>query len=94
MSEYIVSKAAHCLKKNKEKVLALWSERARQEISAASYKSEVVLRDALPLFINNLVRALSPNEPDDQLSETRVAREHAEQRDRQGDYSLSQVLAE
>jgi light-regulated signal transduction histidine kinase (bacteriophytochrome) len=94
VGEYIVLKAAHCLKKNKEKVLTLWSERARQEISAASHKSELVLRDALPLFINNLVRALSPNEPDDDISETLAAKEHAGQRDQQGDYSLAQVLAE
>lgn len=94
MSEYNVLKAAHCLKRNKEKVLALWSERARQELPSASDKSEPVLRDALPLFINNLIRALSPNEPDPGAGETRVAKEHAEQRDQQGDYSLGQVLAE
>lgn len=94
MSDYIVLKAAQCLKQNKEKVLALWSERARQEIAAASDKPEPVLRNAIPLFINNLVRAISPNEPNDDASETRVAKEHAEQRDQQGDYSLSQVLDE
>jgi light-regulated signal transduction histidine kinase (bacteriophytochrome) len=54
----------------------------------------LVLRDAIPLFINNLVKALSPNEPENSTEETNVAKEHAKQRDEQGDYSLSQVIAE
>ena len=70
MTEYDVLKTAHCLKQNKEKVLNLWSRRARQEIAVASDKSELVVRDALPQFINNLVKALSPNEPDHSASET------------------------
>jgi hypothetical protein len=75
MKEYDVLKTAHCLKRNKEKILSLWSTRARQEISAANDKPELVLRDAIPLFINNLVKALSPNEPENSTEETNVAKE-------------------
>jgi len=94
MNEDTRLQTAHSLRQHKEKILALWSERARQEIPAASEKSELVLRDALPLFLNNLVRTLSPNEPEDSSCQTEVSQEHAEQRDRQGDYSLRQVVSE
>jgi len=74
MAALNVMKTAECLKLNRERILALWSERARQEIPAADGKPEPVLRDALPLFLSNLVRALSPNEPEDASVQEAVSR--------------------
>jgi signal transduction histidine kinase len=86
--------AAQCLSKNRETILARWSERARDLVPAAADKTELVLRDALPMFLRNLILVLSPKAPEDSSCNDEVSREHGQQRARQGDYSLAQVLAE
>ncbi len=94
MSQRDTAETAECLKRNKEKILTLWSERARQEVPAAGEKDEYILRDAIPLFLDNLGRALSPTQPASDAAIEEVSKEHGRQRAQQGDYSLPQVLDE
>ena len=69
-------------------------KRARLTLPAAAAQPEPILRDEIPLFLANLVRALSPNEPQCNACSGGVCKEHGQQRARQKDYSLRQVLAE
>ncbi len=79
----------------KNKLLQDWEIRARAMVQAAKVQSQIALRDSLPEFIDQLVKTLSCPAPTLQIiKSTVVAKEHAEDRADQPEYSIDQVITE
>ncbi len=87
--------AANSLKRLKERIMTLWVERSQAEIPAAHDKDIHTVRDEIPKFLDELVKALSPLHPQqDATEENRLANFHGQQRAGLTQYSLQQVLKE
>jgi hypothetical protein len=89
------SRASDRLLARRERVLSLWEERVRREISAAAAESHPVLIDTLPAVIRQLAEALSPHHPRRTATEgSSVAEEHGGERVRETCFRLEDVIAE
>ncbi len=86
--------ASH-LKISKASILKEWEDRSRKTVEAAKVQSRLAIRDSLPQFLDQLVETLRSDNPKTQLSaNAEVAREHAEDRANQPEYTLDQVITE
>ncbi|HEY9643109.1 MAG TPA: HAMP domain-containing sensor histidine kinase [Coleofasciculaceae cyanobacterium] len=89
------------LKQNATKIMQLWEERARNEVYASMHQDSLVLRDSLPLYLEQLVDALS-TEVDrtsaqiiaDEVESTRIGKLHGHERAGYADYSMNQLIFE
>ncbi len=87
--------SAALLEKEKANILAEWEAKSRELVSAARKQSRVNLRDSLPQFIDQLIETLrAPNPKSEAAANAEVAREHAEDRATQPEYSLDEVIYE
>lgn len=86
---------ADLLVKLKPTILQQWEKQSRKQVAAAMEQSLVGLRDALPEFLNQLVKTLRGSDPAAQAdTNSEVAHEHAEDRANQPEYNLNAVLFE
>ena len=87
--------AAQRLARNKNRVIEMWEKRVRHELSSAAFESRLVLLDSLPLFLDEIIKALEVEATNGAgAASVEVLREHGRQRAALGSYSLDQLLME
>lgn len=89
------------LKQNSKKIMQLWEARARNEVSASMHQTSLVLRNSLPLYLEQLAEELSTQieRTSDQIAtaqfeKTRIGKQHGHERAGYADYSISQLILE
>jgi PAS domain S-box-containing protein len=87
---------AQYLRTQKERILKIWEERVRECVPAAREMETLVLRNSLPLLIEELASTLSGLKPVKQQvrEERELAREHGRNRSGAPAYDLSQMIEE
>lgn len=90
-----------CLKQNAERIMQMWEERARDEVSASMHHDSLVLRNSLPQYLNQLVDELSTKIErtparieTDKAENTRIGKQHGHERAGYADYSMTQLIFE
>ncbi|HEY9652610.1 MAG TPA: HAMP domain-containing sensor histidine kinase [Coleofasciculaceae cyanobacterium] len=93
--------ASDRLKQNAERIMQMWEERARDEVSASMHHDSLVLQNSLPQYLNQLVDELSnriertpARIKADKLESTRVGKQHGRERAGYADYSMTQLIFE
>ena len=87
--------AAALLTKSKEQILYAWEASAREKVNGARKQSSQAIRDSIPKFIDELVKTLLSADPKDEAENAAaIAREHANDRLSQGEYTLDEVIYE
>jgi signal transduction histidine kinase len=87
--------AAHSLRLLKGQVIEVWERWSRDEICAAKGRDELVLRDEIPAFLDQLVYALNPDDPQYDATEGNdIAKQHGLQRATTEGYCLKEMLSE
>ena len=89
------------LKKNTDKILALWEERVTHEVSASHHLQTLALRHSLAEYLQQLADALSltidrtkARQRWDRSESRRVGRGHGEQRATSRKYTIDQLIFE
>ncbi len=86
---------SNLVKMVKAEILKEWEELSRAEVAAAEVQTRRALRDSLPEFLDHLADTLSCVDPKTQAEKnSEVAKEHAEDRASQPEYSLDEVIYE
>ncbi|WP_254175072.1 sensor histidine kinase [Planktothrix pseudagardhii] len=95
------NQASERLKQNAERIMQLWEKRVRDEVSASTHQDSLVLQDSLPLYLNQLIEALSDRMvrtftqiTDNQVESTRIGKQHGHERAGYADYSMSHLILE
>ncbi len=88
------SDAAALLFRFKENILQTWEAQCREKVLAAKLQSRPALLNEIPKFIDQLVLTISPEFKTDFEANSKVARDHAEQRSDLITYTLDQVIYE
>ncbi len=95
------NRASDCLKENVERIMFLWEERARREVGVSTLYDSLVLQNALPLYLSQLVDKLSNRTNKlsnqiaaDQVGGTRFGKLHGHDRAGHANYSISQLIFE
>lgn len=93
--------ASDCLKQNAERIMQMWEERARDEVSASMHHDSLVLQNSLPQYLNQLVDELSTKIErtparieTDKAENTRIGKQHGHERAGYADYSMNQLIFE
>ncbi|RUT07971.1 two-component sensor histidine kinase [Chroococcidiopsis cubana SAG 39.79] len=81
--------------------MRIWEKRARDEISASLHQNSLILQNSLPQYLNQLVDELSteieriPARIEaDKLENTRISKQHGQERAGFADYSMTQLIFE
>ncbi len=89
------------LQQNVPKIMQLWEQRVRAEVTASVHQDSIVLHDSLPAYLDQLIDELSTHilkthaQVTASASEnTRLGKKHGEERAAYADYTLSQVIFE
>jgi len=89
------------LKQNTEKIMQIWEKRARDQFSASTHQTSLVLQNSLPLYLNQLVDELSDRIvrtsariKADEIESTRIGKLHGRERAESSDYSMSHLIFE
>lgn len=86
---------ANLLKQSKAQILKSWEQSCRKKVEAARYQTPVALIDSMPEFLDRLFETLTCVDPVNEADQNAaVAREHAEDRASQPEYTLDQVIIE
>jgi signal transduction histidine kinase len=89
------SRGSDRVRANKERIMALWEQRIRDEIPAAAAERHPTLINTLPAILEYLAEALSAQHPRASATEgTTVAEEHGGERVRLTQFRLQDVVAE
>ncbi len=95
------SPASERLQQNAERIMQLWEERARDEISASLHHNSLVLQNSLPQYLDFLVTELSTTIDRtparisaDKVESDRIGRQHGRERAGYADYSITQLIFE
>jgi len=87
--------AAKVLAELKADILRQWEMLAREKVDAARKQSRLALRDSLPQFMDQLIATLKSADPKSQAAENAdIAKDHAEDRAKQPEYTLGEVIVE
>ncbi|WP_088889537.1 sensor histidine kinase [Leptolyngbya ohadii] len=93
--------ASERLQQNAERIMQLWEERARAEISASLHHDSLVLQNSLPHYLDFLVTELSTTIDRtparinaDKVESDRIGRKHGRERAGYADYSITQLIFE
>lgn len=93
--------ASDRLRLKKSKIMDLWVQRALKEVAAAQHQEDLVLRDSLPIYLDQLVDALSTTiertearKISDKEASTSIGRKHGRERAGSYNYSIDQVIYE
>ena len=89
------------LKQNAQKIMQMWEERARDEVSASIHQDSLILQNSLPQYLNQLADELSTKIERtparikaDKLENTRIGKQHGHERAGFADYSMTQLIFE
>ncbi|WP_242043723.1 HAMP domain-containing sensor histidine kinase [Leptolyngbya sp. FACHB-671] len=95
------NQASDRLQQNAERIMQMWEARARNEVSASLHQDSLVLQDSLPQFLNQLVAELSATGERTsaqveahEVENTRIGKQHGQERAGYADYSMSQLIFE
>ena len=95
------NKTAERLQKNIDKILSIWEKRVNQEVAAAHHQEALALRDSLPIYLEQLVDALSNNidrttarKRRDKNDSTKIGKRHGEDRAGSRNYTMDQLITE
>jgi signal transduction histidine kinase len=88
------SVAGH-IEQRKLDVLKTWENLCRKKVEAAKAQTRLALIDSMPEFLDQLVETLRSRDPQSEVEENaEVAKEHAEDRASQPEYTLDEVITE
>lgn len=97
----MVYPASERLQQNTDRIMQLWEERARNEISASLHQDSLILQNSLPRYLNFLVTELSTTIDRtsarinaDKAESDRIGRQHGRERAGYADYSITQLILE
>ena len=91
----MVSNAADRLLASKERILTVWEERLRTNVSAARHEPSLVLIDTLPALLDQLAEALSPHHPRRTATAgSTTGHEHGGERVRLTQFRLEDIISE
>lgn len=97
----MIKPASERLQQNADRIMRLWEERARNEISSSIHHDSLILQNSLPQYLNFLVTELSttiertPARIDaDKVESDRIGRKHGHERAGYADYSITQLIFE
>ena len=89
------------LQQNAKRIMQLWEERARDEVSASIHQDSLVLQDSLPQYLDQLMNELSTKIERtparinaDKVKSDRIGKQHGRERAGYADYSMSQLIFE
>lgn len=95
------NQASDRLSQNAQRIMRLWEERAREQVSASIHQDSLVLQNSLPRYLNQLVDELSTKIDRtpariaaDQEQSTGISKQHGHERAGYADYSMSQLIFE
>ncbi len=87
--------SASRLTRLKAEIMQKWESLSRERVPAADGESRFALRDSLPQLLDQLVKRLASANPNFETEKSsEVARDHAEDRANQPEYTLDQVICE
>jgi signal transduction histidine kinase len=87
--------AADRVRGNKERILSLWEERLRKNVPAARREPSLILINTLPVLLDQLAEALSPDHPrSTATSGSTVGQEHGGERVRLTHFRLEDLICE
>jgi signal transduction histidine kinase len=97
----MINRASERLQQHAERIMRLWEERARAEISASLHQNSLILQDSLPQYLDFLVTELSTaiartstRINADKVESDRIGRKHGRERAGYADYSITQLILE
>jgi signal transduction histidine kinase len=91
----LTSRAGDRLLASRDRVLALWEARVREEIPTAAAEERAILIDTFPAVLRQIAEALSPRHPRRTATEgSTVAEEHGGERVRMTRFLLEDVIHE
>jgi signal transduction histidine kinase len=89
------------LQQHADRIMRLWEERARNEITASRHHNSLILQNSLPQYLNFLITELSPTiertPPQinaDEVTRDHMGRHHGRTRAGYADYSMTQLILE
>ena len=88
------SDAAALLFRFKENILQAWESQCREKVLAAKTQSHPALLNEIPKFIDQLILTIRPDFKTDYEANSKVARDHGEERSDLIAYTLDQVIYE
>lgn len=93
--------ASDRLKQSAKRIMQLWEERSRREVSASLHQTSLVLQDSLPQYLDQLVDELSTEinrtplrVAADKAESTRIGNQHGRDRAGRAGYSIGQLIFE
>ncbi len=88
------SNAAALLFRFKENILQTWESQCREKVLAATLQSHLALLNEIPKFIDQLILTIRPDFKTDYEANSKVARNHGEERSDLSAYTLDQLIFE
>jgi signal transduction histidine kinase len=95
------SKASERLKRLSPEIMDLWMERTLEEVQASNLQETLALRDSLPIYLSQLVDALSntidrtaARKKSDLSNSTRIGKQHGRERATAAEYTMDQMIFE
>lgn len=82
------------LKRSTQEILTLWETEVRKKIPAAMAESKTTLRDSIPEFLSDLIRALDTDFAEQSADFLRFAHKHGEERANASQYSIEDAITE
>lgn len=89
-----LSDTARLLFRIKENILQVWESQCREKVLAAKLQSHPALLNEIPKFIDQLILTIRPDFKTDYEANSKVARDHGEERSDLSAYTLDQVIYE
>ncbi len=89
-----LSNAADLLFRLKTKILEAWESQCREKVLAAKPQSHPALLNEIPKFIDQLILTIRPDFKTDYEANSKVARDHGEERSDLKPYTLDQLIYE
>jgi signal transduction histidine kinase len=100
-SKTMSNQASDQLKQHALRIMRMWEERARDQVSASIHQNSLVLQDSLPLYLEQLSDELSTTIAQtpariatDKAESHRIGTQHGHERAGYADYSMSQLIFE
>jgi signal transduction histidine kinase len=97
----MLNQTSERLKRNAERIMKYWEERACKEIAAASHQESLALRNSLPDYLNQLSDALlttidrtQARINADRIESERVGKQHGRERAGSLNYTMDQLIFE
>lgn len=97
----MLNQTSEHLQQQAPRIMQMWEERARAEVSASIHQDSLVLQNSLPHYLEQLVDELSTQIKrtparikNDQIESTRIGKLHGEGRAGFADYSMTQLIFE